>query len=156
MMCQIIGIDPISINGFGLNIVSSEILLPSPPAKITAFIIIFFDCIDILYKKLSNDKIQIFKMKNKIPIFIISLKNSARLPKLIKRLNELNLKYKIFYGVTGKQLKKRIQEKKEMTSDLSQGYVFIGILYLALVSFLGGYLSQSRAPSSKACLSRYA
>jgi len=48
-------------------------------------------------------------MKNKIPIFIISLKNSARLPKLIKRLNELNLKYKIFYGVTGKKLKKRIE-----------------------------------------------
>jgi hypothetical protein len=38
-MCHKIGLPPISIIGFGLNADSSEILVPKPPAKITAFII---------------------------------------------------------------------------------------------------------------------
>jgi hypothetical protein len=38
MMCQRIGIPPISTIGFGLIEVSSEIRVPSPPARITAFI----------------------------------------------------------------------------------------------------------------------
>ena len=36
------GIPPISIIGFGLVAVSSEILDPSPPAKITAFMLASF------------------------------------------------------------------------------------------------------------------
>ena len=38
MMCQRIGRPPISIIGLGLRWVSSAILVPNPPAKITAFI----------------------------------------------------------------------------------------------------------------------
>ena len=37
MMCHRIGLPPISIMGFGLMEVSSEILVPSPPARMTAF-----------------------------------------------------------------------------------------------------------------------
>lgn len=42
MMCQRIGMPPISIIGLGLRCVSSEIRVPSPPARITAFMIKFF------------------------------------------------------------------------------------------------------------------
>ena len=38
MMCQMIGMPPISIIGFGLTSVSSENRVPSPPARRTAFI----------------------------------------------------------------------------------------------------------------------
>ncbi len=37
MMCQRIGLPPISIMGFGLRCDSSEILVPRPPARMTAF-----------------------------------------------------------------------------------------------------------------------
>src|SRR5947209_14047336 len=37
MMCHRIGRPPISIMGFGLMEVSSDILVPSPPARMTAF-----------------------------------------------------------------------------------------------------------------------
>ena len=37
MMCQRIGLPPISTIGFGLTAVSSESLVPSPPARMTAF-----------------------------------------------------------------------------------------------------------------------
>jgi len=38
----------------------------------------------------------------KIPIIIMSMKSSPRLPILLERLKELDLKYKIFYGLEGK------------------------------------------------------
>ena len=38
MMCQRIGLPPISIIGLGRMLVSSEIRVPRPPAKRTAFI----------------------------------------------------------------------------------------------------------------------
>jgi hypothetical protein len=37
MMCQSIGLPPISTIGFGLMDVSSLIRVPSPPARMTAF-----------------------------------------------------------------------------------------------------------------------
>src|SRR3954447_16051673 len=37
MMCQSIGLPPISTIGLGLTVVSSESREPSPPARITAF-----------------------------------------------------------------------------------------------------------------------
>src|SRR5215469_7367483 len=40
MMCQRIGLPPISIIGFGLRCDSSEIRVPRPPASMTAFIIV--------------------------------------------------------------------------------------------------------------------
>ena len=40
-------------------------------------------------------------MKKKIEIIVGSMKSSARLPRLIKRLKKFNLKYKIFYGFYG-------------------------------------------------------
>ena len=39
MICQIIGLDPILTNGLGFSLVSSDNLVPYPPAKITNFII---------------------------------------------------------------------------------------------------------------------
>jgi len=38
----------------------------------------------------------------KIPIMVMSMKSSPRLPILLKRLKKLDLKYKIFYGIAGK------------------------------------------------------
>src|SRR4030095_3459398 len=38
MICQSIGLPPISIIGFGLRCVSSPIRVPKPPARITTFI----------------------------------------------------------------------------------------------------------------------
>src|SRR3989338_6633605 len=40
MMCQRIGMPPISTSGFGRNSVSSRILVPLPPHKMTAFMAI--------------------------------------------------------------------------------------------------------------------
>ena len=56
-------------------------------------------------------------MKDNIKIFVISLRNSRRLPRLRNRLNYLKLKYKIFYGSTGNELKKltKIYYDKEAT-----------------------------------------
>jgi hypothetical protein len=40
-------------------------------------------------------------MKKKIELIVMSMKNSPRLPRLIRRLKKFNLKYKIFYGFNG-------------------------------------------------------
>ena len=40
----------------------------------------------------------------KIPLIVMSMKSSPRLPILLKILKKLNLKYKIFYGLTGKNM----------------------------------------------------
>ncbi|MNX64092.1 hypothetical protein D3C86_951090 [compost metagenome] len=45
MMCQRMGLPPISIMGLGFKPVSSEIRVPRPPARITAFIVAFFSII---------------------------------------------------------------------------------------------------------------
>jgi hypothetical protein len=42
MICQRMGLLPISIIGFGFRWLSSEIRVPSPPAKMTTFIGILF------------------------------------------------------------------------------------------------------------------
>src|ERR1700687_1119647 len=42
MICQRIGLPPISTMGLGRDTVSSEILVPRPPARMTAFIILIF------------------------------------------------------------------------------------------------------------------
>src|SRR5450830_1379605 len=44
MMCHRIGFPPISIMGFGRRFVSSEIRVPVPPARITAFILDLSEC----------------------------------------------------------------------------------------------------------------
>ena len=62
-MCHNIGIPPISIMGFGFNIVSSLILLPNPPAKSTDFNVFHYRC--VLYRvslKLITTNDQIFKI----------------------------------------------------------------------------------------------
>ena len=51
-------------------------------------------------------------MKKKITLMIMSMKNSPRLPFLIKRLKQLNLKYKIFNGIDGKKQHERDQVYK--------------------------------------------
>ena len=57
MMFRKIGLPPISIIGLGLTTVSSEILVPKPPAKIIAFIMYI---LNIHLKKLSD----FFEFKN--------------------------------------------------------------------------------------------
>ena len=46
-------------------------------------------------------------MQKKITIFVLSMRNSPRLKYLTKKLQELNLKYKIFYGIEGKNQKEK-------------------------------------------------
>lgn len=82
-------------------------------------------------------------MRNKIPIFIISLKNSPRLPRLKDRLKELNLGYKIFYGVTGKKLNNRIKliydrnlTKKNIDRDLSPSEIGTASSHLGIYNYI--------------------
>ena len=46
-------------------------------------------------------------MKPKIPVYIASMRNSPRIKFLVNKLKKLNLKYKIFYGVSGKTINER-------------------------------------------------
>lgn len=56
MICQIIGLPPISTMGFGLISVSSLIRVPNPPAKMTTFIAckLAQNYWKIIYEKVSN------------------------------------------------------------------------------------------------------
>lgn len=58
--------------------------------------------------------------KKKITIFVASMRNSPRLKYITKRLKYLNLKYKIFYGIEGKNEK----EKKIIYSQYDRDRVF--------------------------------
>ena len=42
---------------------------------------------------------------SEIKIFVISLKESNRTPKIIKRLKQLKIKFEIFYGINGHKKK---------------------------------------------------
>ena len=48
------------------------------------------------------------KIKKKIPILISSMRNSTRLPILLKRLKKFNLRYKVFYGLEENDKNKKI------------------------------------------------
>ena len=51
-------------------------------------------------------------MAKKIIIFLSTMKKSPRLKYITKRLKQLSLKYKIFYGISGKNdREKKIQIK---------------------------------------------
>ena len=58
------------------------------------------------------------KKLNKITILIISLKKSKRIKFLIRRLKELNLKYKIIDGINGKKLNKENKLDKYFDKNL--------------------------------------
>jgi len=68
-------------------------------------------------------------MNQKIVIFILSLKNSERLPKLIKRLKEINIKYNILLGING-NLKKnhklllKFYDKRETEKYIGRNLAF--------------------------------
>jgi hypothetical protein len=47
------------------------------------------------------------RTKPKVPIYIASMRGSVRRKFLVKKLKKLNLKYKIFYGLTGKTIRER-------------------------------------------------
>ena len=55
-------------------------------------------------------------MKNQIQIFILSMRKSLRLPRLRRRLDELNLTYKVFYGLE----EKNNHEKKIIYSQYNR------------------------------------
>jgi hypothetical protein len=63
-------------------------------------------------------------MRKKVPILISSMKNSPRLPILIRRLKKFNLKYKVFYGLDENKKNKKIiykfYNKKVTTNRLSR------------------------------------
>jgi hypothetical protein len=46
-------------------------------------------------------------MKPEVPIFIASMRNSPRRKFLLNKLKKLNLKYKIFNGISGKTISER-------------------------------------------------
>jgi hypothetical protein len=85
-------------------------------------------------------------MKKKTVLMIMSMKNSPRLPCLIKRLNRLNLKYKVFNGLEGKNQnekkevyryynKKAVVERtsREMGfNEIGSGYTFLKVLRYCL------------------------
>jgi glycosyl transferase family 25 len=82
-------------------------------------------------------------MKDNIKIFVISLRNSRRLPRLRNRLNYLKLKYKIFYGSTGNELKKltKIFYDKEATikninRELSPSEIGVASSHLKIYNYI--------------------
>src|SRR5690606_41642728 len=77
MICHKIGSPPISTIGFGFTFVSSLILVPNPPAKITTFIYI------LLFFNLSNNMCIIKLSVVQVPIFV--KKQANILYKLYKR-----------------------------------------------------------------------
>ena len=44
---------------------------------------------------------------NKIPVFVISLKDSKRIDRITNRLNEIKINFKIIYGINGDKLEKK-------------------------------------------------
>ncbi len=44
---------------------------------------------------------------NKIPVFVISLKDSKRIDRISNRLNDIKINFKIIYGIDGNKLKKK-------------------------------------------------
>lgn len=85
-------------------------------------------------------------MKKETVLMVMSMKNSPRLPFLIKRLKKLNLKYKVFNGVEGKNQHERNQVYKyynkravvKRTSremgfnEIGSGYTFLRVLKYCL------------------------
>jgi len=80
-------------------------------------------------------------MKKQIPILISSMKDSPRLPILIKRFKKFNLKYKVFYGLEENKKNKEIiykfYNKKISVKRLSRnmGYNEIGSNYTQMRMF---------------------
>jgi GR25 family glycosyltransferase involved in LPS biosynthesis len=75
----------------------------------------------------------------KLPLIVLSMKSSPRLPILLKTLNKLNLKCKIFYGLTGKnkeEIKKvySIYERQKVVNRTGRemGFNEIGSQYTVL------------------------
>jgi len=56
-MCHKIGLSPISTMGFGLRCVSSDNLVPRPPAKITTFILYNFKNYGFIITEISMKKL---------------------------------------------------------------------------------------------------
>jgi hypothetical protein len=81
------------------------------------------------------------KMKKKVPILISSMRNSPRLPILIRRLKKFNLKYKVFYGLNENEKNKKIiykfynqkLSKKRMGREM--GFHEIGTNYTQMRMF---------------------
>lgn len=85
-------------------------------------------------------------MKKKTVLMVMSMKNSPRLPFLIKRLKKLNLKYKVFNGIEGKNQHERNQvykyyNKKAVVkrtsremgfNEIGSGYTFLRVLKYCL------------------------
>jgi GR25 family glycosyltransferase involved in LPS biosynthesis len=68
-------------------------------------------------------------MNQKIAVFILSLKNSERLPKLIRRLKVINIKYKILLGVNGNleknhKLLLKFYDKRETEKYIGRNLAF--------------------------------
>jgi hypothetical protein len=78
-------------------------------------------------------------MNKKIQLFIMSMKYSPRLPILIERLKKFNIKYKIFYGLKGKNKKEikkvySVYDKQKVIyrTGREMGFNEIGSGYTAL------------------------
>lgn len=81
-------------------------------------------------------------MKAKVPIFIASMKNSPRRKFLVNKLKKLNLKYKLFNGISGKTIKERKliydqYDREEVLKYLGRDMAFneIGSVYTTLRIF---------------------
>lgn len=80
-------------------------------------------------------------MKPKITIFVMSMKKSIRRKYLIKKLKKLKLKYKIFYGIEGKNKK----EKKIIYSQYNRKKVLSYVGREMGFNEIGGMYSIIRA-----------
>ena len=77
-------------------------------------------------------------MKHNINVFVLSLKNSKRLTRLKKRLKKLKIKYKVIYGINGREYYK--SNKLDELVDFKKLYNTIGRKFSP--SEIGGAASQ--------------
>ena len=60
---------------------------------------------------------------SEIKIFVISLKESNRTPKIIKRLKQLKIKFEIFYGINGHKKKNFSKLLKVYDEKKTENYI---------------------------------
>lgn len=92
-------------------------------------------------------------MKKKIPIFVITIKNSLREKNIVERLNYLKLSYKLFYSIDGNDPKNYYFLKKKYNRFISENirtkkmtYQEISIAYAHLEIYK--YIAKKQIPAA--------
>ena len=105
MMCHKMGLPPTSIIGFGLEELSSEIRVPKPPARMTAFI-------DTLWNLIELDNVKVCSKCGESKLLVEFQKFSNRKAGVRPECKDCNSKQKKLY----RESKKSLVVSKELVS----------------------------------------